>query len=109
MSQKTDNTILAQIVDDCAMLSIDERLTAAQQAKFAAAAERFRAQLMVLLTKTFDDGTPALVEANAKITAVNAQLKILTQQIANAANTLKQVSKLISVLDGLAQIPLGVI
>jgi hypothetical protein len=109
MSNKTDNLTLAQIVEDCAMLSIDERLIPAQQAMFAQAAERLRAQLTVLLVKTFNEGTPALIEANAKITTVNAQLKIFAQQLANAANMLEHVSKLVSVLDGLAKIPLAVI
>jgi hypothetical protein len=109
MSQKIDNLTLAQIVDDCAMFSIDERLTPSQQAMFGEAAELLRAQLTFLLTKTFNDGTPALVDANAKIKTVNARLKAFAEEIANAANTLESVSKLISVLDGLAKIPLGVI
>ncbi len=103
MLDNTDNTTLAQIVDDCAMLSIDERLTPVQQAMFAQAAGRLRAQLTVLLIKTFKKGTPALVETNAKITVVNTTPEAFAQQMPDAANTLEQVSALISVLDSLAK------
>jgi hypothetical protein len=107
MSTKIDNATLAKIVDECFMLSTDGGLTPNQREMFGHIAEHLRGQLMILLSKTFDEGTPELAAANKQITAVNAQLKKDAEGLANIADTLEQVSKLVSVVDGLLKIPLG--
>lgn len=107
MSEKTDNATLAQIVDDCFMLSVDDRLDSNTRSNFGHLAEHLRAQLLVLLSKSFEKGTPALVEANGKIKAVNARLKQFAEQLAGIADTFNQIGKLISVIDGLLKIPLA--
>jgi hypothetical protein len=109
MSNTIDNLQLAQIVDDCAMFAIDENLSPSEQSRFGEAAELFRAHLIVLLDKTFDDGTAELVDANERIREVNASLKAMADQLADAAETLEQISDLVGVLDELAKIPLGMV
>ena len=107
MSAKTDNARLAQIIEDCFMLSIDDRLDAEARGRFGNFAEHLRAQLTVLLSKSFDEGTPALVEANTRIKEVNASLKQFAEELAGVADKLEQLGKLVSVIDGLLKIPLG--
>lgn len=107
MSVKTDNATLAQIIDDCFMLSLDDRLDPEARSRLGHIAEHLRSQLLILLSKSFDEGTPALVDANAKIKKVNASLKQFAVELAGIADTFEQLGKLVSVLDGLAKIPLG--
>jgi|ERR1051325_5881685 hypothetical protein len=107
MSEKADNARLAQIVDDCFMLSIDDRLDPAARLQFGHFAEHLRAQLLLLLSKTFDEGTPALLDANQRIQSVNASLKKFAEQVAGIADTFEQLGKLVSTIDGLLKIPLG--
>jgi hypothetical protein len=107
MSEKADNATLAQIVDDCFMLSLDDRLDMNSRSRLGHFAEHLRAQLLVLLSKSFDEGTPALLEANGKIKAVNARLKQFAEQLAGIADTFDQLGKLVSVIDGLLKIPLA--
>src|SRR5262245_27523230 len=107
MSEKTDNATLAQIVDDCFMLSIDDRLDPDSRSRFGHIGEHLRAQLLVLLSKSLDDGTPALVDANSTSKSVNARLKAFAEQLAGIADTFEQLGKLVSVIDGLLKIPLA--
>jgi prophage DNA circulation protein len=107
MPTKTDNATLAQIVDDCYMLSIDDRLDPDQRSRLNNLADHLSSQLTLLLSKTFDEGTPALVEANKTIKDVNATIKQFAGQLAGIADTFEQLGKLVSVLDGLLKIPLG--
>jgi hypothetical protein len=107
MSEKTDNATLAQIVDDCFMLSLDDRLDPSARTQFSHFGDHLRAQLLVLLSKTFDEGTPALLEANAEIRNVNDSLKEFADQLSGIADTFEQLGKLVSVIDGLLKIPLA--
>jgi hypothetical protein len=107
MKVKTDIAKLTQIIEDCSALSIDDRLDAEARGKFGDFAERLRPQLVALLSKTFDQGTPELLKANARIQEVNASLKRFTEELAGIADMLERLSKLVSVLDGLLKIPLA--
>jgi hypothetical protein len=107
MSTKTDNARLAGIIEECFLLAGDNTLTANQRDQFRELAEHLRARLMILLSKTFDEGTPALIEANQRIAQVNANLKKATGDLASIADKVEQVSRLVSTLDGLLKIPLG--
>jgi hypothetical protein len=106
MSTKTDNAMLAKIVEECFLLAMDNRLTLQQRAQFGELAEHLRAKLMILFSKTFDEGTPELLEANKQLKKVNAMLKKAAEDLAKIADTVEQLSKLVSTIDSLLKIPL---
>ena len=107
MSTKTDNATLAKIAEECFMLSMDNRLTLEQRAQFGRLAEHLRGQLMILLSKEFEEGTPELLEANAQLRRVNRKLKEAAEDLARIADTVEQISRLVSVVDGLLKVPLA--
>lgn len=107
LDTKTDNPTLADCVHRCFNLALDGRLSQAQNNQFGQLGEDLRGKLVVLLSKTFDVGTPAMIEANKKIAAVNKQLKKVATDLAEFANTIEQLGNLVAALNTLLAIPLG--
>lgn len=99
-----DTTALSQIVKDAFLLSMDGRVSEGQQGALNAYGVALRAQLRELLGKIFDADADKLRRANTTITAVNAALKKAKADIDKVADTVEQLGKLVSQLDGLLKI-----
>lgn len=104
MNERIDSVGLAGLIDRLLDLSGDLRLSPAERAECLAAAKRLRGYLLNLLTARFNQGTPRLLEANAALTSVNADLKAAAQQLQKLAATLESVAKLVGILDDLLRL-----
>ena len=101
---RVDTTTLAEVVKQCFEHSTDGRFTTEERARFLVEGKRLRGLLMNLLSAQFDDGTEALVGANAAVRAVNADLKASADQLAGIATTLNNIARLVGTLDKLLNV-----
>lgn len=96
-----DASALADIINRCFGYATDGRFTDVQQAAFLAEGKRLRGLLLNLISARFDNGTPAVLEANEQLEAVNTNLANVADTIANAAGRLEDVASLVNNLDAL--------
>ena len=96
-----DTTTLTETINRCFDYSMDGRLTPARQTKYLTQGKRLRGHLLNLISARFEDGTQAVIDANAKLKEVNAQLKDSVASLERAAEVLANIAKLVKVLDGL--------
>lgn len=101
MNEKVDSVTLTAVIDRCLDYSMDGRFTQAQRSEFLTLAKRLRGSLLNLLSARFDEGTQALKEANADLTAINTQLRKEAETLAKTAQTLADLAKLVGALDKL--------
>ena len=106
---KVDTTTLADIVNQCFAFASDGRFTLPQQKALLADGKRLRGLLLNLLSAQFDDGTPAVVDANNQLVGVNNDLADATAALANVAKTLGDVANLVGNLDQLLNIAVSFI
>ena len=106
---KVDTTTLADIVNQCFAFASDVRFTLPQQKALLADGKRLRGLLLNLLSAQFDDGTPAVVDANNQLVGVNNDLADATAALANVAKTLGDVANLVGNLDQLLNIAVSFI
>lgn len=99
-----DTTTLADIINQCFAFSSDGRFSEDQQNSFLADGKRLRGLLMNLLSAKFDEGTPAVLDANARLTDVNNQLDDDAAVLARAAEVLTNISNLVGTLDKLLNV-----
>lgn len=99
-----DTTTLADIINQCFAFSSDGRFSSDQQSSFLADGKRLRGLLMNLLSAQFNDGTPAVLNANAKLTDVNTQLDNDAAVLGQAAEVLTNISNLVGTLDKLLNV-----
>jgi len=101
---KVDTTELVKVIDKCQDFALDGRLQPLQRAEFRSLAKRLRGSLVNLLSARFDEGTPAVLTANSELSRVNSQIASQTIALANIAQTVSDISKLVGTLDGLLSI-----
>ena len=106
---KVDTTTLADIVNQCFAFASDGRFTLPQQKALLADGKRLRGLLLNLLSAQFDDGAPAVVDANNQLVGVNNDLADATAALANVAKTLGDVANLVGNLDQLLNIAVSFI
>lgn len=99
-----DTTTLTAVINRCFAFSADGRFSDEQQTSFLADGKRLRGLLMNLLSAQFNDGTQAVLDANAKLRQVNAQLDNDAAVLNNAAGTLTNISNLVGILDKLLNV-----
>jgi geranylgeranyl pyrophosphate synthase len=99
-----DTTTLAAIINRCFAFSADGRFSDQQQSSFLADGKRLRGLLLNLLSALFNDGTQAVLDANSKLTEVNAQLDDDAEVLDNATTALTNVSNLVGILDKLLNV-----
>ena len=99
-----DTTTLADIINQCFAFSSDGRFSEDQQNSFLADGKRLRGLLMNLLSAKFDEGTQAVLDANARLTDVNNQLDDDAAVLARAAEVLTNISNLVGTLDKLLNV-----
>ncbi|MBO0939128.1 hypothetical protein J2I47_21415 [Fibrella sp. HMF5335] len=96
-----DSEKIASCVQECFMLSLDDRLTIDEQKQMNVLGKRLRGHLINLLSATFDDGVKEVEAANKQLQAVNQQLSDTNEVINKVAATVKTVTKLVQTLDNL--------
>ena len=101
---KIDTTSLSAVISQCFNYSTDGRFSPTQQSAFLADGKRLRGLLLNLLSAQFEDGTKAVLDANNKLTAVNAEISNSAAVLANAAHMLNDVATLVGNLDKLSNI-----
>jgi len=106
---QVDSTTLTQVITNAFNLSMDGRLSTAQQMQFNNLGKRLRGDLLDLLSSYFNDGTQAVLNANAQLAAVNTQIQQATNDLANIATVVQNVANLAGVLDGLLALALKII
>lgn len=99
-----DTKTLTSVINRCFAFSADGRFSDAQQASFLADGKRLRGLLMNLLSAQFNDGTQAVLDANARLTQVNAQLANDAAVLNDATGTLTNISNLVGILDKLLNV-----
>ena len=101
---KLDTVTLTQIINDCFDFSMDGRLTEAEQDQFRAHGKRLRGHLISMLTIRFDEGTPALLQANTELQKVNDQLSDDAAALQKVTDTLNNIAQLAASLDKLLNV-----
>ena len=101
---KVDTTTLSDVISKCFDQATDGRYTDEQQTAFLADGKRLRGLLMNLLSAQFNDGTQRVVDANASVKAVNAQLTASAANLAATSQMLSDIANLVGTLDGLLNI-----
>src|SRR5690242_16087117 len=102
---QTDNTTLLDNVERALQLAVDPDLTDEQRDEYLNKGTDLRARLVTLMAARFDDGTQAVLDANAKITDVNSLLKKDLKDLEGVAKTLKALGDLVSIIDDLFKLP----
>jgi hypothetical protein len=101
MSTKVDAVTLTEAIDRCLDYSMDGRFTQEQRTTFLTVAKRLRGSLLNLLSARFPEGTAGLRQANDDLAAVNQTLKKEAATLQMTAQTLANLSTLVSALDKL--------
>jgi hypothetical protein len=96
-----DTTTLATIINQCFANSADGGFTADQQSQFLTQGKRLRGLLVNLISAQFNDGTAAVLAANAQLKTVNQNLSDAATTLANAAARLNDIAALVANLDAL--------
>lgn len=98
---RTDNQELVKCIEACLDLSMDERLSQAQQNEMLALGKRLRGSLVNLLMAEFHEDLKQLQEANDQLQSLNHTLANKQQAIQHLADTIQKVNQAVKVLDGL--------
>ena len=98
---RTDNQELVKCIEACLDLSMDERLSQAQQNEMLALGKRLRGSLVNLLMAEFPEDLKQLQEANDQLQSLNHTLANKQQAIQHIADTIQKVNQAVKVLDGL--------
>ncbi|MCB2227101.1 MAG: hypothetical protein KQH53_10535 [Desulfarculaceae bacterium] len=98
---KVDTVLLAAIIDACFDLSMDLSLPHKRRKEFLALGKRLRACLVNVVTARFKEGTQAVLEANKRLKAINAELKKSLEKMEALAKALDDLAELVGILDGL--------
>jgi len=99
-----DTTKLTALINNCFDLSMAGDLSDDQRTSFLAAGKQLRGSLMNLISAQFNDGTPAVIDANTKLTTVNQEVTEAKNNLEKADGILADVNQLIGVLDGLLKL-----
>lgn len=102
--QTVDGPGLAAAVSVCFRVARDGRYSEAERGAFYANGVMLREQMKVLLGDIFDEGTDDLVQANAMIKTVNAELGATLADINRAADTIEQLGALVAQLTKLVEL-----
>jgi hypothetical protein len=78
---------------------MDGRLTPDERKEYLYLGKKLRSELINLLTAIFEDGTPAVIDANAAIAKLNKSLKNTADVIEKTEKTVGQLGELVSLLD----------
>ena len=98
---KTDNHELVKCIEACLDLSMDDRLTQAQQNEMLALGKRLRGSLVNLLTAEFPEDLEQVEEANQELQAISQVLADKNQAIENISATIGKINQVVKGLDGL--------
>ena len=98
---KTDNQELVKCIEACLDLSMDDRLTQAQQNEMLALGKRLRGSLVNLLTAEFPEDLEQVEEANQELQAISQVLADKNQAIENISATIGKINQVVKGLDGL--------
>ena len=96
-----DTATLSTIVNQCFANSTNSQFSSQDRNNFLVEGKRLRGQLLNLLSAQFNAGTPALTAANNALAKVNGDLSNNATVLANTAQTLNDISSLVSNLDKL--------
>lgn len=102
---QTDNKTLVDCVNKCFALAANASIPSNEQDIYFERGDRLRARLMTLLHADFTAGTQQIRDANGKIKEVNKILKERLQGLQNAADTVKALGDLVSIIDDLFKLP----
>ena len=98
---KTDNQELVKCIEACLDLSMDDRLTQAQQNEMLALGKRLRGSLVNLLTAEFPEDLEQVEDANQELQAISQVLADKHQAIENISATIGKINQVVKGLDGL--------
>ena len=98
---KTDNQELVKCIEACLDLSMDDRLTQAQQNEMLALGKRLRGSLVNLLTAEFPEDLEQVEDANQELQAISQMLADKNQAIENISVTISKINQVVKGLDGL--------
>ena len=98
---KTDNQELVKCIEACLDLSMDDRLTQAQQNEMLALGKRLRGSLVNLLTAEFPEDLEQVEEANQELQAISQVLADKNQAIEKISATIGKINQVVKGLDGL--------
>jgi hypothetical protein len=102
---QTDNQTLLDNVERTLHLAVDPNLTDEQRKAFLSQGTELRARLVTLMAARFQEGTPKVLEANAKIKEVNSLLKQNLTDLEGIAKKVSAVASLVSIIDDLFKLP----
>lgn len=102
---QTDNSTLLDNVERAFELAVDPDLSDQQRQQYLENGIALRSRLMTLMTANFNDGTQAVLDANAKIKQVNDRLKQKLKDLQGVAATIGSLGQLVSILDDLFKLP----
>jgi|ERR1041385_3382911 len=102
---QTDNKTLLDNVERALHLAVDPNLTDDQRKEYLTKGTELRSRLVTLMAARFDDGTQAVVQANAKIKEVNNLLKQNLKDLQGITDTLNAIGDLVSIIDDLFKLP----
>ena len=98
---KTDNQELVKCIEACLDLSMDDRLTQAQQNEMLALGKRLRGSLVNLLTAEFPEDLELVEDANQELQAISQVLADKNQAIEKISATIGKINQVVKGLDGL--------
>ena len=102
--KRNDNKQLVVCIEKCFDLSMDGRLTQPRRSEMLALGKRLRGSLINLLSAEFADDLKAVKDANQKLQAVNQTLTDSIAAINKIADTVKEVTRLVTSLDKLLKL-----
>lgn len=102
---QTDNQTLLDNVERTLRLAVDPNLTDEQRKAFLNQGTELRTRLVTLMAARFEEGTPKVLEANAKIKEVNSLLKQNLTDLEGIAKKLSAIGSLVSIIDDLFKLP----
>ena len=106
---RTENQILASVIEKCFEYSMDGRFTQDRRSEFLVLGKRLRGSLVNLVTANFKEDTAELNNANKKLKDVNDKLKKEIETLNNVADTVEQIGQLVGILDDLLKLAGGFI
>ena len=98
---KADNQELVKCIEACLDLSMDDRLTQAQQNEMLALGKRLRGSLVNLLTAEFPEDLEQVEDANQELQAISQVLADKNQAIEKISATIGKINQVVKGLDGL--------
>ncbi|MEJ6789530.1 hypothetical protein BrevBR_08240 [Brevundimonas sp. BR2-1] len=102
--QTVDGPGLAAAVSVCFRMARDGRYSSEARTAFYDSGVMLRDQMKILLAEVFNEGTDDLLEANALIKTVNADLAATLADVNRAADTIEQLGALVTQLTKLVEL-----